>query len=89
MNPEARPRFGKGVKLRHEGEDRAMLLVPEGALTLNPPAVAALSLVDGKRSFGEIVAGVVERFDVSAETATRELDELFERLRERGFIDAV
>ena len=86
MSPGDRPRFGKGVKLRREESGTVMLLVPEGALTLNPPAAAALELLDGQRTFGQIVAGIVERFDVPAETAARELAELFERLRERGFI---
>ena len=63
-----------------------MLLVPEGALMLNASAAAALDLVDGQRTFDDIVAAVVERFDVTADTARGELDELFARLSERGFL---
>ena len=48
MNAQSRPRFGKGVKLRHEPDGGAMLLVPEGALVLNRSAAVALELVDGK-----------------------------------------
>ena len=85
MNREAPLGLGKGVKLRHE-RDGVMLLVPEGALMLNASAAAALELVDGRRTFDDIVAAVVERFDVAAETARAELDELFARLAERGFL---
>ncbi len=83
---DARPQFGKGVKLRHEPGGRAMLLVPESALSLNAPAAAALELVDGGRTLAEIVDAVVEHFDVGADRARDDLVDLFNRLAERGFI---
>lgn len=86
MNPEVRPKFGKGVKLRQEPDGSAMLLVPEGALVLNPPAAAALDLVDGTRTFGEIVDAIVERFDVEQQQARDDFGSLFDRLEERGFV---
>lgn len=63
-----------------------MLLVPEGALELNRTAAAALELVDGNRTFDDILAVIVECFDVSADQAATDLAELFERLRARGFV---
>lgn len=86
MNREAPLSFGKGVKLRHDRDGSVMLLVPEGALMLNASAAAALALVDGHRSFEAIVAGVVERFDVTADAAREDLDALFGRLLQRGFL---
>ncbi|MBV8344668.1 MAG: pyrroloquinoline quinone biosynthesis peptide chaperone PqqD [Candidatus Eremiobacteraeota bacterium] len=86
MNDAARPRFGKGVKLRHDADGTAMLLVPEGALALNAPAAVALELVDGERSVDEIVAAVISRFDVTLERAHADVHELFERLEVRGFL---
>lgn len=86
VNLAAQPRFGKGVKMRHDADGSAMLLVPEGALVLNPPAAAALELVDGRRTFEEIVAAVVERFDVAPQLAQEEISALFERLSQRGFL---
>ena len=86
MNPDARPKFGKGVKLRHDPDGSVMLLVPEGALELNIPATAALQLVDGRRSLKEIIEAVIEDFDVPPERAAAELHELFERLEARGFV---
>jgi len=86
VNDQSRPRFGKGVKLRHEADGGVMLLVPEGALVLNQPAAAALELVDGERSVDEIVAAVIARFDVTLERAHADVHELFERLEVRGFL---
>jgi pyrroloquinoline quinone biosynthesis protein D len=86
MNPAARPRLGKGIKLRHDGDGSVMLLVPEGVLVLNDSAAAALELVDGEHTLAEIVAAVIERFDVSPRLAQDELAELFGRLEERGFV---
>jgi coenzyme PQQ biosynthesis protein PqqD len=86
VNLAAKPRFGKGVKLRHDAGGGVMLLVPEGALVLNPSAAAALELVDGRRTFEEIVAAVVERFEVAPQHAQDDLSALFERLSERGFL---
>ena len=86
MDASQRPRFGKGVKLRREDGGAAMLLVPEGALELNAPAAAALELVDGERTISEIVEALVEKFDVAPSQAQTEIDELFDRLAERGFL---
>lgn len=86
MNPQRRPGFGKGVKLRHDPDGSAMLLIPEGALVLNPPAAAALELVDGERSFADIVAAVEQRFEVTHEQAHEELGALFERLHSRNWL---
>jgi pyrroloquinoline quinone biosynthesis protein D len=86
MKSDARPRLGKGVKLRHDGDGSVMLLVPEGALVLNDSAAAALELVDGERTLAEITATVVERFEVSTQQAQEDLAELFGRLEERGFV---
>lgn len=82
----ARPRFGKGVKLRHDGNGSVMLLIPEGALVLNESASAALELIDGERTLADIVAAVAERFDVSPDRAREDLVELFDRLERRGLL---
>jgi coenzyme PQQ biosynthesis protein PqqD len=89
VTPDARPAFGKGVKLRRESDGTAMLLVPEGALMLNASAAATLELLDGKRSVDEIVAAVVERFEVERELARTDVCELIDRLAVRGFVVAV
>lgn len=87
MSLPAHPKLGKGVRLRRDPDGSTMLLVPEGVLVLNSPAAAALELVDGNRRLSEIVAAVVERFDVTPARAEAELTELFERLTQRGFVE--
>jgi hypothetical protein len=86
VNSAARPRFEKGVRLRRDADGSSMLLVPEGALVLNAPAAAALELVDGTRSFEDIVTLVTTKFEVAGTQARDELSDLFDRLHERGFV---
>jgi pyrroloquinoline quinone biosynthesis protein D len=82
----ARPSFAKGVRFRTTVEGGAFLLVPEGALTLNGPAAAALQLVDGTRTIDDIAAALVEEFDVTEEDARRDVNDLFARLAQRQFV---
>ncbi len=89
MNAQDRPKFGKGVKLHRGSDGRVMLLVPEGALVLNRVATVALELVDGERTIAEIAHAVVEQFEVEPERARGDLDVLFDRLTERGFVRRV
>jgi pyrroloquinoline quinone biosynthesis protein D len=42
-----------------------VLLVPEGAVRLNPTAAEVLALCDGERSLEEIVGVLSERYDGS------------------------
>ena len=65
-----------------------MLLIPEGALVLNPPAAATLELVNGERSVTEIVDAIVSRFEVDGERAAADVAELLDRLAARGFVVA-
>ncbi|MBV8332642.1 MAG: pyrroloquinoline quinone biosynthesis peptide chaperone PqqD [Candidatus Eremiobacteraeota bacterium] len=87
MNASDRPRLGRGVRLRREGDGSAMLLVPEGALMLNGTAAATLELLDGHRTVGDIAGALAERFDVDVERAQRETGELLQRLAERRFVE--
>jgi pyrroloquinoline quinone biosynthesis protein D len=79
----ARPAFGKGVRLRLEPDGTAMLLVPEGALVLNGSAAAALDLIDGRRTVADIITCLVQRFDIGEEDARTDVGSLFDRLVER------
>jgi coenzyme PQQ biosynthesis protein PqqD len=81
-----RPSFAKGVRFRTASDGSALLLVPEGALTLNGSAAAALELVDGTRTIDEIAAVLVDEFEVSEDDARRDVNELFSRLAQRQFL---
>jgi pyrroloquinoline quinone biosynthesis protein D len=87
MQGADRPRRGKGVRLRHESDGSSMLLVPEGALVLNPSAAATLELVDGSRSVADIASAIVERFEVDEERARVDVCGLLQRLAERRFVE--
>jgi len=87
VTPEMRPKFAKGVRLHRDRDGGTMLLVPEGALALNASAAAALELVDGQHSIGEIETALVAGFEVDAKRAHDDVCELFERLAERRFVE--
>ena len=59
-----RPRLVTGARLRYdEVREEHVLLVPEGAVHLNPTAAEVLELCDGERSLDDIAAALSERYD--------------------------
>jgi pyrroloquinoline quinone biosynthesis protein D len=87
MNAGTMPRFARGVRLRRDPDGNPLLLVPEGLLRLNDSAAATLALVDGHRTFDEIVSALCARFGISRDEAARDVAELFDRLHSRGYVD--
>ena len=73
MEPSARPRLPRGVKLRHDDvRQRWTLLAPERIFALDRTAVAILELCDGERDLATIVAELSARY--SAPSAMIEKD---------------
>ena len=61
-----RPRLVTGARLRYdEVREEHLLLVPEGAVRLNPTAAEVLGLCDGDRSLDDIVGLLCERYNGS------------------------
>lgn len=61
-----RPRLVTGARLRYdEVREEHVLLVPEGAVRLNPTAAEVLGLCDGERSLEDIVGVLSARYDGS------------------------
>jgi pyrroloquinoline quinone biosynthesis protein D len=61
-----RPRLATGARLRYdEVREEHLLLVPEGAVRLNPTAAEVLGLCDGDRSLDDIVGVLSARYDGS------------------------
>ena len=57
------PALPNGFRLHWDKvRERHVILYPEGALGLNPTAVAVLELCDGKRTIEEIAAAVSQRY---------------------------
>jgi pyrroloquinoline quinone biosynthesis protein D len=79
------PRLATGARLRYdEVREEHVLLIPEGAVRLNPTAVAVLELCDGERTLDEIAGALSERYggaDVGGDVA-----ELVDALARRGLV---
>jgi pyrroloquinoline quinone biosynthesis protein D len=59
-----RPRLATGARLRYdEVREEHLLLIPEGAVRLNPTAAEVLGLCDGERSLDDIVGALSARYD--------------------------
>ena len=59
-----RPRLVTGARLRYdEVREEHLLLIPEGAVRLNPTAAEVLELCDGERSIDAIVGELSARYD--------------------------
>jgi len=79
------PRLITGARLRYdEVREEHLLLVPEGAVRLNPSAAEVLELCDGQRSIEEIVGVLSARYD-GADLAD-DVRELVDGMTERGLL---
>jgi coenzyme PQQ biosynthesis protein PqqD len=74
------------MRLRHDADGSATLLVPEGIVALNETAAAALALADGTRDDDDIATALAERFDDPDGTLRSDVAELLRELAERGFL---
>jgi pyrroloquinoline quinone biosynthesis protein D len=58
-----RPRLVTGARLRYDDvREEHLLLIPEGAVRLNPTAAEVLELCDGERSLDDIVDALSARY---------------------------
>jgi hypothetical protein len=71
--------------------DEAVLIHQEKAeaLVLNDTAVSFIELCDGKRTVDEIIAEIVENFEVSAEQLVQDLTPFIKELSREGIIKPV
>jgi pyrroloquinoline quinone biosynthesis protein D len=80
-----RPRLATGARLRYdEVREEHVLLIPEGAVRLNPTAAEVLELCDGERSLDDIVGALSARYqgaDVRADVL-----ELVDALTQKGLV---
>ena len=81
----SRPRLVTGARLQYdEVREEHLLLVPEGAVRLNPTAVAVLELCDGERSVDDIIGVLVARYD-GADVGD-DVRELIDAMAQRGVL---
>jgi pyrroloquinoline quinone biosynthesis protein D len=80
-----RPRLATGARLRYdEVREEHLLLVPEGAVRLNPTAAEVLELCDGERSVDEIAGVLAARYDGADVSA--DVRELVDAMGQRGLL---
>jgi pyrroloquinoline quinone biosynthesis protein D len=80
-----RPRLMTGARLRYdEVREEHVLLVPEGAVRLNPTAAEVLELCDGDRSLDDIVGTLSARYEGADLGA--DVRELVDAMAQRGLV---
>jgi len=80
-----RPRLATGARLRYdEVREEHLLLIPEGAVRLNPTAAEVLELCDGQRSIDDIVAALSARYDGA--DLRDDVVELVDAMTEKGLV---
>ena len=80
-----RPRLVTGARLRYdEVREEHVLLIPEGAVRLNPTAAEVLELCDGERSLDDIVGALSARY-AGADVRAAILD-LVDAMAQRGLV---
>jgi pyrroloquinoline quinone biosynthesis protein D len=80
-----RPRLVTGARLRYdEVREEHVLLIPEGAVRLNPTAAEVLELCDGERSLDAIVGELSARYDGA--DVRDDVQELVDAMVQRGLV---
>ena len=79
------PRLVTGARLRYdEVREEHLLLIPEGAVRLNPTAAEVLGLCDGERSLEDIVGALAERYEGA--DVRDDVLELLDAMAQRGLV---
>jgi pyrroloquinoline quinone biosynthesis protein D len=79
------PRLVTGARLRYdEVREEHLLLIPEGAVRLNPTAAEVLELCDGERSLEDIVGALSERYQGA--DVREDVVELVDAMAQRGLV---
>jgi pyrroloquinoline quinone biosynthesis protein D len=80
-----RPRLVTGARLRYdEVREEHLLLIPEGAVRLNPTAAEVLELCDGERSLDDIVGALSARYEGA--DVRDDVVELVDAMAQRGLV---
>jgi pyrroloquinoline quinone biosynthesis protein D len=80
-----RPRLVTGARLQYDDvREEHLLLVPEGAVRLNPTAAQVLELCDGERSLDDIVGALSARYEGA--DVRDDVLELVDAMTQRGLV---
>ncbi len=86
MTETATYRLARGIRLRREADGSVLMLVPEGIVTLNNTAYAALELADGERSITAIASMLAAHFNAPDDALEADVTDLFEEFAARGYL---
>jgi len=87
LNIEAMPRLAPHVHFRFDKKrERWVVLAPERLLLPDEIAVEVLKLCDGSLSIAAMVASLTERYEISDETASKDVLELLQDLTDKGIL---
>ncbi|HEV2114136.1 MAG TPA: pyrroloquinoline quinone biosynthesis peptide chaperone PqqD [Terriglobales bacterium] len=82
-----KPRLMPGCRLSEAANEPGTLMVPEGAMRLNPSALAIVELCNGVRTFAAIVASLQEAFPAAApERLEADAADMLEKLRTKRVV---
>ena len=80
-----RPRLVTGARLRYDDvREEHVLLIPEGAVRLNPTAAEVLELCDGERSLDDIVGALSARYEGA--DVRDDIVDLVDAMAQRGLV---
>ena len=80
-----RPRLVDGARLQYDDvREEHVLLIPEGAVRLNPTAAEVLELCDGERSLDDIVGALSARY--GGADVRDDILELVDAMAQRGLV---
>ena len=80
-----RPRLITGARLQYdEVREEHLLLIPEGAVRLNPTAAEVLELCDGERSLDDIAGALSVRYDGA--DVRDDVQELVDAMAQQGLV---
>ena len=80
-----RPRLVTGARLQYDDvREEHVLLVPEGAVRLNPTAAEVLGLCDGERSLEDIAGTLSARYDGA--DVRDDVNGLIDAMAQRGLV---
>jgi pyrroloquinoline quinone biosynthesis protein D len=80
-----RPRLATGARLSYDDvRDEHVLLIPEGAVRLNPTAAEVLELCDGERTLDDIAGVLSRRYDGA--DVRDDVAELVEAMAQKGLL---
>jgi pyrroloquinoline quinone biosynthesis protein D len=85
---DARPRLPRGVRLHHDRQrDAWVLLAPETLFGLNTSSLEVLRRCDGNQTLAEILDGLASQFGTEPDRLAPDVLGLLGRLRDQRLLD--